>query len=99
MEILESLEGFVDKFDKNGIAYITLHNLLNGDVLYGECPIEQLTAHGIRERRRFKCDVMEDGTILYEDIPDKVISCEEERAIRKRIEEMIPDDEITPQDD
>jgi hypothetical protein len=48
---------------------------------------------GIREKRRFKCWTVEqdDGSVKIEmeAIPDKVLTEEEEKAIDRKIEEML----------
>lgn len=98
--ILEEFEGFVDKIDGD-VAHVTL-TALSGEKLYGEYPVAELNAHGIRERRRFKCRTVEVGTsveFVIEPIPDRELSEERERQIDAWLRESLGDDDNALQDD
>ncbi len=93
--VLERLEGYVDRIE-GGTAYVTLKSQY-GDELTGEYASQELAAKGITEGRRFRCETVEvDGAVhvLFEAVPEESVAEDEEDAIRRRIAELVQDDEL-----
>ncbi len=93
--VLERLEGYVDRIE-GATAYVTLKSQY-GDELTGEYASHELAARGITEGRRFYCETVEvDGAVrvLFEAVPEKPVSKDEEDAIRRRIAELVQGGEL-----
>jgi hypothetical protein len=98
-DILEAFDGFVDKIDGE-IAYVTLKTG-SGELLWIECPVTQLQNAGIRERRRFKCWTVTDGSEVRLEmcrIPDALFTADDERRLEQRLRRQLGDDDA-PQND
>lgn len=88
--IISECIGFVDQMNESQ-SYITL-TLSSGETMDGIVSTDTLKCHGIRERRRFKYQIVErDGVIeaLFEDIPDIEVSEDREREINEYINQML----------
>ncbi len=97
--VLEEFEGFLDKFDGD-VAHVTL-TTGSGETFYGEYPAAELKAHGVRERRRFKCWTVEVGPsveFVMEPIPDRALSEDRERQLDEWLRQSLGDDNA-PQND
>jgi hypothetical protein len=90
--VLETFEGVLDCIDGD-TAYVTLTSTTNGDVLYGEYPAASFSAKGIEEEDRFICKTvgMDGATrIEIQAVPDAELTEENIRAIRAKIEKVLP---------
>lgn len=86
-EVLEEHNCFVDRIIDN-VAYITLVDVKDNTVLWGEYPADELEALGIFERKRFICRVIEtEDDLKLEMIPIPYRELTE--ADIKRIEESV----------
>jgi hypothetical protein len=97
--VLEEFEGFVDQFEGDA-AHVTLKTQ-TGEMFYGEYPAADLKAHGVRERRRFRCWTVEVGSgveFVMEPLPDRELSEEREREIDQWLRNSLGDDDARQND-
>ena len=94
--VLETFDGYVDDV-RDGIAHLTL---MQGDeTLWGELPVEELEALGIK--RRFLCETVETGSgvdVRLTPILDLVLTPEEMQRICAETEALLGGDD-GPQND
>lgn len=87
MAVLEHFECFVACV-REGVAYFSLRSD-DGEEFWGEYEFSKLEAKGIKERRRFHLNVMDDSTMEFTAIPDKELTAEQERARYQRIDRLL----------
>jgi len=86
----EQFDGFVERVEGN-VAYITLKSS-RGEELCGPYPADELAAHGVGERDRFRLILTDMKNSIRFDIqliPRKVVSAERQAEIQREIEKAL----------